>query len=44
MKNIEDISRDEEIIVLPGEVIPLDGIFSLDINFDESIITGDQYQ
>ena len=25
MKNIDEISKDEEIFVLPGEVIPLDG-------------------
>ena len=42
MKNIEDISRDEEIIVLPGEVIPLDGYVQSGVStVDESIITGE---
>ena len=42
MKNIEDISRDEEIVVLPGEVIPLDGHVQSGVStVDESIITGE---
>ncbi len=42
MKNIEDISRDEEIVVLPGEVIPLDGLVRSGAStVDESIITGE---
>ena len=42
MKNIEDVSRDEEIVVLPGEIIPLDGLVqSGKSTVDESIITGE---
>ncbi len=42
MKNIEDISKDEEIVVFPGEVIPLDGhVQSGSSTVDESIITGE---
>ena len=42
MKNIKDISKDEEIVVLPGEVIPLDGHVQSGVStVDESIITGE---
>ena len=42
MKNIDEISKDEEIVVLPGEVIPLDGHIQTGAStIDESIITGE---
>ncbi len=42
MKNIDEISKDEQIVVLPGEVIPLDGHIETGAStVDESIITGE---
>ena len=42
MKNIDEVSKNEEIVVFPGEVIPLDGIVaSGSSSVDESLITGE---
>ena len=42
MKNINEVSKNEEIVIFPGEVIPLDGVVaSGSSSVDESLITGE---
>jgi len=42
MKNINEVSKNEEIVIFPGEIIPLDGVVaSGSSSVDESLITGE---